>query len=80
MIKYRVTSGDMDETVSTLHQASADAICFLALHQMLKDPVESLGALIEISGGQFVGDDVTYTMTDRVMRDAGLMAQEATND
>ena len=70
----------MDETVRTLHHASADAVCFLALHQMLKEPVESLGVLIEISGGQFVGDDVTYAMTVRMMRDAGLMAQEMAGD
>lgn len=73
MIEYRVVSGDLDEVVRTPYEATANAIVFRALCQMLDEPVVCLGTLIEISGGQFVGDSVTYMSAERVMRDAGLL-------
>ena len=76
MIEYRVVSGDMDEVVATPYQATAEAIVFRALGQMLDEPIVCFGTLIEISGGQFVGDNVTYMAADRVMRDAGLLKPE----
>jgi len=77
MPTYRVRSGDMCELVKVPHAATPPAIFFMALRQMMDKPVQSLGTITEITGGQYVGDKAVYGATDVFMMDAGLLRPNA---
>ena len=77
MIKYKVKSGSMSHTIETPYPADALTIAALALHEARKkDKSRTLGVLLEVSGGQYVGDALTYVLTEQVCRKIGRMAPE----
>ena len=67
---YHVKSGSLDCVVEAPDNTSAMDIAVQAIKQEMP---ESMGLLTEVSGGQYCGDDVTYTLTTTVLERAGLL-------
>lgn len=73
MPKYTIKSGDMLCEMETTYPACAIALATLAV-----DGCDNtlLAKIIEVSGGQFVGDNVTYVSTLNVLRNIGAYPPE----
>lgn len=59
MPKYRIRSGDMDHKIETPFNADAQALALIAISNVLP---ANPGTLVEVTGGQFKGDDKTYLL------------------
>ena len=73
MPTYRIRCGDMDTKIKTPHRAHAVALALLAVD---KAPPKRPTALIEVSGGQFKGDDTMYVAFAMVARKLGRVAEQ----
>lgn len=70
MPTYRIQSGDMDIKIKTPHEADCTALALLAVDQAL--PLKP-GALIEVSGGQYVGAGAVFLLFDAIARKLGRL-------
>ena len=63
--KYRVESGDMKVVVLAGEDATPKEIAMLALE---RSTPKTLGILIEISGGKYTGDQVSYVLSENICK------------
>lgn len=73
MIIYCVRTGDSEIEVETSAEASALAVAIMAIDREMP---EVLGRIIEVTGGQFTGDNATYLSTGHVCREMGIATRE----
>ncbi len=74
MPTYRVRSGDMDEKVKTAYPAQPMAIAVMAFAK--GEPEKHLGQLLEIKGGDYVGDKTLYLAPEMVLEAMGALECE----
>lgn len=72
MPTYRIRCGDMNTKIKTPHEADCTALALLAVAKKLPGHP---GALVEISGGQFKGDLITYVEFASIARKLGRLAE-----
>ena len=66
--EYRVRSCEMDTTITAGLDITAMEVAMLAVER--SEP-KILGILIEVSGGNYTGPNVTYVMAETVCRKLG---------
>ena len=73
MPQYTIESGEMCTSITTPKEADAVALCLLALdrHSRHSTQSTSLGAIIQVTGGRFSGDEVVYLSTESILRRIG---------
>ena len=67
---YHVKSGSLDSDVEAGEEAKPMDIAILAINQ---EKPAAMGVLVEVSGGRYCGDDVTYMLSRVVLERAGLL-------
>lgn len=73
---YRIKSGTVDVKHETVFDADPRAIVYCAMELASRKGKEhTCGALIELSGGKFVGDEAIYFDAVTVLRDLGRMKE-----
>lgn len=76
MPKYRVQSGDMDEVVETPYDAEPTILFVMAMTKAKKNP-KSLGALAEITGGEYKSGNEIYVSCTKMLQGMGMMTPNA---
>lgn len=71
MPTYRIRCGDMEAKIKTPFQADAIALALIAVSGALPG---NPGLLIEVSGGQYKGDNTSYVTFAAIARKLGRMA------
>ena len=75
MPRYRVQSGDMDVELDTPAEAQAYELVVAALW-LCRSKGPSLGMIAEVSGGQYLGDDISYCSVPCALEAMGLMVKD----
>ena len=73
MPKYTIESGEMCTSITTPKEADAVALCILVLdrHSRRKAPRSTLGAIMQVTGGRYSGDEAVYLGTENMLRRIG---------
>lgn len=78
LVTYNVRSGSMHARHQCPHQADAEAVAIAVLErESFSGRAKTLGALLEVSGGQYSGDDAMYFNTVSLLVRIGRMKAEA---
>ncbi len=75
MPTYRVRCGDLDERVKTTYPAEPMAVAIMAFSK--GKPAKRLGQLLEIKGGEYVGEKTLYIAPEMVLRAIGALESNA---
>jgi hypothetical protein len=74
-VAYTVRSGSMRYEHRTAMPADAQAVALVALEiASTSDGAKTLGRLLEVSGGDYIGDEVVYFDTTKLLQKLGRMA------